>query len=100
MLWELHKSPSGTEAPPADQGGGKGLAQPAQGLASPACILEVAAVIFPLPRLGWPSLKVRTQGYVSLGPVGETTEPDMLPTHSLAHAKGIPSLLTSCKYVI
>ena len=32
--------------------------------------------------------------------VQSTTEPDMFPTHSLAHAKGIPSLLTSCKYVI
>ena len=80
VLWQPHKSPSGMEAPkacvaacagtpPADQGGGKGLAQPARGLVSPACILEVAAVNFPLRRLGWPSLKVQTQGYVSLGPV-------------------------------
>ena len=69
--WKLRKhaplSCAGT--PPADQGGGKGLAQPARGLVSPACILEVAAVNFPLRRLGWPSLKVQTQGYVSLGPV-------------------------------
>ena len=80
VLWQPHKSPSGKEAPkacvaacagtpPADQGGGKGLAQPARGLVSLACILEVAAVNFPLRRLGWPSLKVQTQGYVSLGPV-------------------------------